>query len=256
MSEMRSGDPLVGRVFDRRYRIDQRLVIAGMTMRYRASQPDTGAPCFIVVPTFTGPRIDARQRAEFHKATRLCKQLPRETSDIARLLDHGETITGLPWRAFEALSGRELSRMASGRRMSPQHAASIALTVAEAMVEAHAANLGLGPIDSRDLVLDRAEGQLIVGIVPREPVRGDETVFAADLNTLGRLLIELLAGGRTRHVTPTPGEAQHVNRLLQTSAGGAAEEWRELLGRLVTTSDEHRAQSAAEAVIKLYRLTG
>ncbi len=159
-----------------------------------------------------------------------------EHPDIARLLDGGVTLDGLPWFAMEYVEGEPIDQYCDARNLSIERRLELFHRVCAAVQYAHRhlivhrdlkpANI-LGSGDGEVKLLDFGIAKLLgvdaanaSGVLTQtgervmtplyaspEQVRGDSVSTASDVYALGVLLYELLAGRHPyRHPTRQPHE--------------------------------------------------
>jgi eukaryotic-like serine/threonine-protein kinase len=230
----RGADPLIGRVLDRRYRVDERIARGGMATVYRAHDLRLDRVCAVkVMHSDLGDDHDfgARFVREAHSAARLSHP------NVVAVTDQGDD-DGMLFLVMEHVPGRTLRDVVRDEApMSPERALSLLEPVLLALAEAHRSGLvhrdvkpenvlisDDGRIKVADFGLARAfdannqhtaTGGLLIGTVsylaPELIVEGRADP-RSDVYAAGVLLFEMLTGRK-----PHEGEAaiqiafKHVN---------------------------------------------
>ncbi|MCA1633822.1 MAG: serine/threonine-protein kinase [Acidobacteria bacterium] len=132
-------DPLVGRTFDDKYRLDARLGEGGMGTVYRATHLLIERPVAVKV---LNPRLvtDESARERFRREARAAGRL--QHSNAVAVTDFGETSDGLVYIVMELLEGRPMRElMAHEAPLDPARAVSLMLQAAAAVAAAHDAGV-------------------------------------------------------------------------------------------------------------------
>ncbi len=132
-------DPLVGRTFDDKYRLDARLGEGGMGTVYRATHLLIERPVAVKV---LSPRMvtDEAARERFRREARAAGRL--QHSNAVAVTDFGETRDGLVYIVMELLEGRPLRELlARESPLDPARAVSLMLQAAAAVAAAHDAGV-------------------------------------------------------------------------------------------------------------------
>src|SRR3954452_20190982 len=125
----------IGSLVGGKYRIDSVLGAGGMGVVVAATHVDLGQLVAIKLMLPNAAR-DRELMARFTREARMTAQLRGE--HVARVLDVGTDVTGVPYLAMEHLEGTDLSRLL--RERGPLPAAVVAdyiLQVCEGLAEAH-----------------------------------------------------------------------------------------------------------------------
>ena len=216
-------DPLVGRVFNGRYRVTERVARGGMGKVYKAIQDplDRVVALKVLDPTFTGEvEHDFHQR--FFLEASICARLSHPNT--VTIFDYGQTEDNIYYIVMEFLEGRTLHQEMKDRPViSPPRAIHIAAQVARSVREAHALGVvhrDLKPAnifliehpDEADFVkvldfglvknvLEDQSGFTKTGIFMGSPgymapeqIRGHALDERADVYALGAILFEMLTG--------------------------------------------------------------
>jgi hypothetical protein len=139
-------DPLVGRVFNNRFRIHSLVARGGMGKVYRAVQIPLGR---VVALKVLHPTLTPTQRADFHRRFFLEASIAAQLTHphTVTVFDFGQTNDGIYYLAMEYLEGTCLRQaMQQQRFFSARRALRIVAQIGSALREAH----GLGAIH-RDL---------------------------------------------------------------------------------------------------------
>jgi len=217
-------DPLLGEVFDRRFRVDARIAAGGFGAIYRATHVNSGHQFALKVlhaNLTSDPRVVARFRREGAALTRL---RDRHTITAYEL---GEAQDGTLYIVMELLHGESLYERFRARGALPwRRVIAIARAVCSSLAEAHAlgiihrdlkpTNIHLEPRDDgeesvkvldfgiakilQDSDIDSSDltqaGQMIgtIDYMSPEQMVGGTCTPASDLYTLGVVMYEMIAG--------------------------------------------------------------
>ena len=132
-------DPLVGRTFDDKYRLDARLGEGGMGTVYRATHLLIERPVAVKV---LNPRMvtDEAARERFRREARAAGRL--QHSNAVAVTDFGETRDGLVYIVMELLEGRPMRELlARESPLDPARAVSLMLQASAAVAAAHDAGV-------------------------------------------------------------------------------------------------------------------
>ena len=210
-------DPLVGRVVDHRYRVDDELARGGMATVFRARDLRLDRPVALKVMRGDLARDDTFVRRFVHEARAAARlQHPH----IVSVYDQGED-EGTVFLAMELVDGRTLRDVIRDEApLSTRAALRLLIPVAEALAAAHAVGmvhrdvkpenvlLGRGPssrstVKVADFGLARLEGtghattELLwatVAYLAPEQVEHETSDARTDVYAVGLLLFELLTG--------------------------------------------------------------
>jgi len=223
---VRRRDPLLGEVFDRRFRVEARIAAGGFGAIYRATHLKSGHQFALKVlhPNLTGaPDVVARFRREGAALTLL-----RDPHTITAY-ELGEADDGTLYIVMELLRGESLyERYRAHGPMPWESVVAIARAVCSSLAEAHAlgiihrdlkpTNIHLEPRgNERDFVkvldfgiakilqdsdIDSSEltqaGQMIgtLDYMSPEQMVGGMCTASSDIYTLGIVMYEMIAGGK------------------------------------------------------------
>jgi eukaryotic-like serine/threonine-protein kinase len=214
----------VGDVIAKRYRLEALIGEGGYGAVFQATQLDIGREVAIKLlrAELTPTSVTV---GRFQRESMLAQQL--EHPNTVRLLDFGQTDSGLPYIAYELLRGRSLGRVLTKEGpMPPARVARIACQALGALMEAHERGIVHRDVKPDNIflvdfpgapdfvkVLDfgvakstaslgasgaalTASGEAIgtPGYMAPEQVRGDAVGPATDLYALGLVMAELLSG--------------------------------------------------------------
>lgn len=128
-------DPLLGSVFEGRYRIEQRLGMGGMSTLYRATQLAVGRPVAIKL---LSPELasDLKAVARFQREARAVAALRHPNT--VRLFDYGQSDDGHLFLVMEYLDGESLARLVDTQGpLHTQRVIHVAKQILDALAEAH-----------------------------------------------------------------------------------------------------------------------
>src|ERR687884_968769 len=132
-------DPMVGRTFDEKYRLDERLGVGGMGTVYRATHLLIDRPVAVKV---LNPRFveDEAAKQRFRREARAAGRL--QHTNAVTVTDFGTTQDGLVYIVMELLEGRTLRDvLAREAPLDTARAVSMMLQVAAAVGAAHDAGV-------------------------------------------------------------------------------------------------------------------
>ncbi|OLE55210.1 MAG: hypothetical protein AUG51_04480 [Acidobacteria bacterium 13_1_20CM_3_53_8] len=132
-------DPMVGRTFDEKYRLDERLGVGGMGTVYRATHLLIDRPVAVKV---LNPRFveDEAAKQRFRREARAAGRL-RHSNAVA-VTDFGQTSDGFTYIVMELLEGKTLRDiLARDAPLDTARAVSIMLQVSAAVAAAHEAGV-------------------------------------------------------------------------------------------------------------------
>lgn len=139
--------------------------------------------------------------------------------NIVTLYDVGED-DGRLYLVYEFVQGEALKSVIGGRPLNPRRAVDLASQIAEALADAHAADLIHGAITAETIVItskghakiaDFGLAAWSAGATEAAGGAGGAVGYRADLSALGRILFEMLTG---RAPVPGAGVPSAVNRSL------------------------------------------
>jgi len=220
------GDPMIGRVVDRRYRVLDRLGAGGMGSVYRALQTSTRREVALKV---IRPDVAADGTRRFMVEAQTTSAL--RSVHTVTIFDFGQDEDGLLYLAMELLEGRSLKAVAKGGPLPWERAAHIVSQIAGSLAEAHSKGIihrdlkpanvfliDMGGDPDFVKVLDFGIAKLQSGrtgltgtgmvlgtplYMAPEQARGQSLDNRADLYALGVVLFQLLVG-RPPFVAPEP----------------------------------------------------
>jgi serine/threonine protein kinase len=270
---LKVNDPLLGRVLDGRYTIQEKLGQGGMGAVYRGSQHSVGREVAIKLVT---PQLvsDSDVIKRFLREAKLASRLSHPNA--VAVLDFGQTDDGLFYLVMELVTGRTLDQVVKQeKKLKPERVVRIGMQVCDALEGAHALQIvhrDLKPANimlltqGRDLVkvLDFGLAKSLApdqtsttmtnagallgtpAFMPPELALGQSCDGRADLYSLGCILF-LLGSGRLPFVSESAHEliAMHGMQPAPPMAG-VPSQLAEVIDRMLEKDPKNRYQSAAE----------
>lgn len=201
-----------------RYRVAGVLGRGASSIVYRAEDPATGAP-FAIKALREELLVDGERDAtlrRFRREAAIGRELDHPR--IARLYDMGER-EGLPWLAFEFVSGEPMDALIRRAPLPPAQVARLGIGLLDALAHAHTrhvvhrdvkpANVMLRAPEAEPVLMDfgiaRVDGSALTGTgevlgspayLAPEVLRGERTDHRADLFAVGVLLYQAVTGQR------------------------------------------------------------
>jgi serine/threonine-protein kinase len=281
-------DPMIGRVFDDKYRLDERLGEGGMGTVYRATHLLIDRP--VAVKVLNARFVtDEAARERFRREARAAGRL-QHTNAVA-VTDFGETSDGYVYIVMELLEGRSLRDVLLAEApLEIARAVSLMLQISAAVAAAHEAG-----IIHRDLkpgnifVVERSHAPTIVKVLdfgiaklgleqtdgalpvtlteagvmigtPRymspEQCNGTMLTFSSDVYSLGIILYEMLTGatpftGSTPLAIALKHSAEPV-RPPREIVASIPFEIEQIILRALEKSSQHRPSDAGAFRRELY----
>jgi len=232
-----SADPLVGRVIDGRWIIEEKIGEGGMGAVYRAHQKSVDRT--VAIKTLRSALVDSDEFVDrFFTEVKVATKV--DHPHCVTILDFGQTEDGTLYLAMEYLDGQDLTGRSQTRPLSTEEIIRVGVQVSSALAAAHEYN-----VVHRDLkpdnvfMLDMPGGDTFVKVLDfgiakmldsntkvtktgmifgtpdymsPEQCRGDSLDGRSDLYSLGCILYELLGGGAPfAATTPMAVLMAHVN---------------------------------------------
>lgn len=221
-SRLNLGNLKPGIVWDRRFRIIQRLGSGGMATVYKANQIQMSVMVALKVM-----HIDMLARggtARFMREARLLSAVNHP--NVVRLQAYGSTKDNVHFMALEFINGRPLSQILAEEKIDPRHAVQIAIQICRGLQAAHEAGIVHRDLKPSNILIARDdEDREIVKIIDfgiarlaedsedtsgrvtrtaavlgtpyymsPEQCMGQKADFRSDIYSLGCLLYEMLCG--------------------------------------------------------------
>ncbi len=255
-----------------RYDLEDKIGTGGMADVYRAT--DRVLHRSVAVKVLRDTADSETDRLRFTAEARTLAQLSHV--NLVMVLDAG-TATDQPYLVMELVEGPTLSQRAQGSTLSPDEVAHIGAQLAEALAYAHErgivhrdvkpGNVLLGTegrVKLADFGIARLIGDTVrhtqtghaigtAAYLAPEQVLGEELTPAADVYSLGLVLLEVLTGERAYPGTPTEAALARLNRpplVPQTLPAS----WRAILAEM--TAREPAARPTAGQVAARLRSPG
>jgi serine/threonine protein kinase len=269
-------DPIIGRVLDKRWVIEERIGEGGMGSVYLASQRSIDRK--VAIKTLKGSLSNNREFVDrFFREARVASTINHP--HCVMIHDFGQTDDGLLYLAMEYLEGLPLTDRLKHKDMSLKEIIEVSIQISSALAAAHSHNIihrdlkpdnifmlsiqdGSTFIKVLDFgiakVLDSEEKMTKTGQVfgtpeymSPEQCRGDDIDGRSDLYSMGCILYEML-GGRPPFESNTPMATlvAHVREtpqhILEASGRDIPQSLAELCMRLLSKKAEQRFADAQE----------
>lgn len=237
------------------YKILESLGAGGLGEVYRARDTNLGRTVALKVLPEIMPEHEPFLEALLVASRRL---MALSHPNIAMLFDIGQH-ENRPYMAFEFVQGQPLASLINGRALQVRRAVEFGINLADALAEAHAVDMIHGDIRPDTIMItlkDRAKfvnfglARFTNGGVARtatanpyvapEELAGKAADSRCDIYSLGAVMFEMLTG-RQR------SRGQVLTGLNAT----VPPELEQIIGRMLATNVEHRAQSAASVAAEL-----
>ncbi|HKP14014.1 MAG TPA: SUMF1/EgtB/PvdO family nonheme iron enzyme [Blastocatellia bacterium] len=151
-----TGDPMLGRLLDNRYRLTCKIGEGGMGAIYQATHTEMGRTCAIkLLAPITSGRDEALAR--FKREAKMASRI--DNPHAVTIYDFGEAESGLLFLAMEFIDGRPLSKLIADLRMLPiDRVAHITDQIAEALNAAHALGIVHRDLKPDNVMITRKGG--------------------------------------------------------------------------------------------------
>lgn len=280
------GDPLIGSVFQGRYRIHEQIGRGGFGAVYRATQIGVGREVAVkVLSREAGSTLS--DIARFQQEARALATL--EHPGIVAIYDFGQSQAGTLFMVMELLRGYPLDRVLRDRGpLSVAEVVDLAVAVVDALAEAHAAGIvhrdlkpanifiasssrGRSTVKLLDFGIARVSGEAasqmtltktgqIIGSPPYmspEQCAGHPITSQTDLYSLGCILYEALVGRPIfAHTSTTAWLIAHCTEPVEAPpvSGELEGELSELIVSLLEKDPERRPRGVDEVAARLAHL--
>ena len=160
--DARAADPLVGRLLDGRYRIEERLGEGGMGTVYRGCHALMGRPVAVkVMRANIVARPDMALR--FRREAMLTSRLNHEC--CVRVADVSPEGSEHAYLVMELLDGEDLQRVIRRGVIPPRRAVEIAASAASALAHAHSLGIVHRDLKPNNVFLHRRDGREVVKVL-------------------------------------------------------------------------------------------
>ena len=259
------------------YRLCRRLGSGGAADVYLAERDVDGQPQTVTIKFLRGGE-SAHSPARFRQEQQILAQLSHP--GIAKLLDFGQTLDGVPYFVMEYVDGQPIDQWCDAQGLDLQARLRLMVAVADAVQHAHRAlvvHRDLKPsnvlVDSRGQprVLDFGIAKLLdagatdaltepggapatLGFASPEQLRGEPAAVTSDVYQLGVLLYLLVVGVRPQATRSLSRE--EALRLAGSRPLAPSERLRRLLVTQASEADAIARQRRLRAKTLLRRLSG
>jgi tetratricopeptide (TPR) repeat protein len=249
LDDLPVGDPWIGRQIGP-YRLIEEIGSGGMGEVYRATRADDEYEKQVAVKLIRTGQDSAFVVNRFRTERQILASL--DHPNIARLLDGGKTVEGLPYFVMELITGEPIDRYCEHRRLDVNARLRLFLQVCAAVQYAHQRlivhrdlkpgnilvnaeavpkllDFGIAKILESGPSTESAGGAnsvirlLTPDYASPEQARGEPITTASDVYSLGLVLYELLAGVRASDVTVKPSVAARQSGGRDRAAVGSAQ---------------------------------
>jgi serine/threonine protein kinase len=231
-----------------RYELHEILGRGGMADVYRATDRVLSRP--VAVKVLRDAAGDATDRLRFTHEARTLAGLNHV--GLVMVLDAGIT-SEQPFLVMELVEGTTLSQLCARGPVDPSRVRSIGALVADALAYAHAQGIVHRDVKPANVLLGtdrkiKQTGQAIgtAAYLAPEQVRGDELTTAADVYSLGLVLLEALTGQRAYPGTPTEAALARLTRAPSIPED-LPDDWPALLTAMTAMEPAHRPGAAEVA---------
>lgn len=252
-----------------RYVLSEVVGRGGMAEVYRAE--DRVLQRTVAVKVMRDVAADPRERARFAAEARTLARLSHP--GLVPVWDAG-TSEERPYLVMELVEGPSLADCCRGMALEPLRVAAIGAELATALAYVHTCGVVHRDIKPSNVLLDRSDrvrltdfgiarllsdtsGYTATGTtigtaayLAPEQVRGERVSAAADVYSLGLVLLEALTGERAYQGSPTEAALARLSTPPRIP-DFLSEEWRTLLGQM--TSLEEHLRPTADEVAKTLR---
>ena len=231
------------------FKILEALGAGGLGEVYRARDTNLGRTVAVKVLPEIMPEHEAFLEALLQTSRRL---MTLSHPNIAMLFEIGQD-GNRPYLVFEFVQGQPLASMINGRALHVRRALEFGINLADALADAHAADMVHGDIRPENIMItpkDRAKfvnfglSRYTVGGVNRltsatpyvapEELAGQTGDSRSDIYSLGAVMFEMVTGRRRARGLVLSGLNATVPPELE-----------QIIGRMLAANVDHRAQSAA-----------
>jgi serine/threonine protein kinase len=237
------------------YKILETLGAGGLGEVYRARDTNLGRTVAVKVMPEIMPEHEAFLEALLLVSRRL---MTLSHPNIAMLFDIGQD-GNRPYLVFEFVQGQPLSSLINGRALHVRRALEFGINLADALADAHAVDMIHGDIRPDTIMItpkDRAKfvnfglARFTVGgagrinaatpYVAPEELAGQAGDSRSDIYSLGAVMFEMLTGRQRARGLVLSGLNATVPAELER-----------IIGRMLASNVDHRAQSAATIAAEL-----
>lgn len=268
-------DPLVGRMFTDRYKIEARIGVGGMGSVYRGVDTTLGRKVAIKV-LLKDLRHDAEQVKRFFNEAKVVARLRHQNT--IQVFDFGESTDGQYYIAMEYMTGEPLDVHLQKHELTLLRVLEILDQICQSLDEAHAAGIIHRDLKPDNIFIDTVNGNRVVKVIDfgiakmvsggenltkagmvfgtpaymaPEQAKGEQLDPRSDIYSLGVVLYFLLTGEpiftgenpmeiAIKHITTPHPSVQAHSRL-----GVLPQALVDLVDSMLSKDREHRPASAA-----------
>jgi len=272
-------DPDIGRLVKGKYRLQSRLGAGGFGMVYRARQEMGSLDLGDVVLKFVRPELMGNESARVRFANEAWAARQVCSPHLVKVFDLDFDDQGRPFMVMEHIEGRSLKSVLEAGKLAPERAVRVALQVADAMEECHAASVIHRDLKPDNLLLLSGRADDFVKVIdlgiarvphvgttsshflgtprymPPEQILHHAMDGGVDIFALGVILYECLTGAPPIEAhTPMEYVQLNINATpvpLREREPGLPAELERLVGSMLAKRRADRPPSMADVSLRL-----